>query len=909
MAEKLGLSGEWRFALDPKSVGINFCGGWYGVRLPETVRLPGTAAGNGKGVRCMVDDVDNVGEDYAYVGAAWYQRDVEIPEQWRDRCVRLVLPRTARTMVWMDCIPLGENTLIQAPQCYELGAAASPGLHTLTIRVDNSPVRPMNYGNPSRCENGLEGELRLEAREKVYVRQVRVTPLPERNRARVEAVLRNESGIPAGGVLTIRTECNPDGPRVRDKSLEFLVEEQEKTVWFELYLGENFRSWDEFHPNRYRLEVSLHAENRLGRWRDTAEAAFGMRCFESRGGRLFCNDKAVFLRGDAVGAATFRHMGGGLHSLEFWRSVMEGYRAYGINHLRFHTWCPPEEAFAAADEFGFYLQPELTCSGYVNFPEEEAFEPLLEAELKRQGGAILSAYGNHPSFVMLTLGNEIEGDYRMLGRVVAHLRAIDSTRLYAQGSNNNLNDPFPLEGEDFLITNKARKGPLMMRGSCAYADYPVGMVQNKDAPDTFRGYAQSMEGYAVPVISHELGQYETSPNFDDLKDFPEGKEPRNLKLFQQRMEEKGLLPREKEFFEASCQLAALCYKEDMEMACRTPQMCGFQLLALNDILGQGSSLVGARSITGRPKAPIPASLWKTFCNSRVLLLGMERYVYPGGGLFEAEVRLANFGEGAIPDARVAVAITENGKPLFEQVLAGSVEQGERHCFGRVSFRLPDDGTARRLTVSLSLLGTEVRNEYPIWVYPALHTADDCVVTRLDADARKRLEEGEALLLMPGHINPLKSVEGSFASNFWSYAMFRNLSLERGVEVDPATLGICAERESPLFRGFPTETGTNWQWWQSLHHARPVLLDGLPAELRPLVAVIDNPMRGEKLGLLFEVRAGGGRILFSAVDFNAMENRDPASDALFESMKAYVRSTDFQPKTEAEIEAIAELSAP
>jgi hypothetical protein len=137
-------------------------------------------------------------------------------------------------------------------------------------------------------------------------------------------------------------------------------------------------------------------------------------------------------------------------------------------------------------------------------------------------------------------------------------------------------------------------------------------------------------------------------------------------------------------------------------------------------------------------------------------------------------------------------------------------------------------------------------------------------------------------------------------------MFSNISLERGHEVDPGTLGILADTQSPLFKGFPSEAGSNWQWWQPLRNSRPVIVDNFPRELNPIVSVIDNPMRCHRLALIFEARISKGKLLFSAVDFYHLDKTRPESTALFEAIKRYVASDAFNPAVELKAEDIKGL---
>ena len=119
---------------------------------------------------------------------------------------------------------------------------------------------------------------------------------------------------------------------------------------------------------------------------------------------------------------------------EAWKKILEIYRSYGVNCMRFHSWCPPEAAFAAADELGMMMQPELSHWNCENAFEQEGSFAFYRHELK----AILCQYASHPSFVMLTFGNELHAGlsgHATMNRLLKEARQMDDSRLYANASN------------------------------------------------------------------------------------------------------------------------------------------------------------------------------------------------------------------------------------------------------------------------------------------------------------------------------------------------------------------------------------------------------------------------------------------------------------------------------------------
>lgn len=112
-----------------------------------------------------------------------------------------------------------------------------------------------------------------------------------------------------------------------------------------------------------------------------------------------------------------------------WRRYFQICKGYGINHVRFHSWCPPEACFLAADIEGVYLQPELPFWG--DFKKDDQ---RLMSFLYKEGMNIIRKYGHHPSFVMFALGNELWGDIPTMKKFTDGFRKIDGYKLYTSGN-------------------------------------------------------------------------------------------------------------------------------------------------------------------------------------------------------------------------------------------------------------------------------------------------------------------------------------------------------------------------------------------------------------------------------------------------------------------------------------------
>ncbi len=499
------LDGHWRFALDAKNEGVE--GKWFGPALTDTIQLPGTTDEARKGTPNTAREPGRLTRVYPYVGAAWYQRDIDVPAAWAGKRIVLVLERTKITRLWVDATDLGEQNSLVAPHAYALGSL-TPGRHQLTLRVANTGYP--RIGDPHQISdqtqtnwNGVIGRLGLSVTDPVWIEDVQVYPDRQAHKIRVKIEVGNATGQPANGTLTMSAVPGRGSRPPAAAPVRFSVTGERGVVESEYALGSGAVEWDEFSPVLYRLSVSLQVQAGGRSLRDSKEAGFGLREFTATGAQFRVNGKPTFLRGRADNAA-FPLTGYPPMTVDGWLRVFQIAKAYGLNHMRFHTWCPPEAAFQAADQAGIYLQPEL--------PNWSAFGAAAHDDfLRAEGERLLRAYGNHPSFVMLSLGNELGGKQEAMAPFIKQFKALDPRHLYAQGTNNWFqNVP---EGDDYWASFQYRGKKI--RASFATVDAPQGHVQT-GPPSTMKDYSAEIGGAPVPVVSHEIGEYQVAPDFREI---------------------------------------------------------------------------------------------------------------------------------------------------------------------------------------------------------------------------------------------------------------------------------------------------------------------------------------------------------------------------------------------------------
>ena len=915
--ETVSLAGQWRY----------FKGGAWLADQPaelvkpftETVTLPGTTQTNAKGDEFSLNPAQQKAVDegtvrdsrspimgvwtpvHKNIGAAFYQRDLDIPEKWAGKYLKLTLERTKMTRVWLDGKEVGpaQNGICVA-QVYALGLV-NPGKHVLTILVATGPfprgVGGQHLGALQGNWNGIIGAINLDATDPVWIERVQVQPNIATRKATVKVFLGTDTARSISGELRLDAKSWNGTEHVPAAMKSKFGPTSDGVVTLEYDLGQNAQLWDEWTPVLYRLKVTLKTEG-ASPYRDERQVDFGMREFKREGTIFKINGKVTHLRGTHDGAS-FPLTGHPPMETESWLRIMKTAKAHGINHFRFHTWTPPEAALSAADIVGIYLQPELPSSAGAPYGEDKARDDYE----RTMGEQILREWSNHPSFVMLALGNEIAikrpENRKVMTDIVNHFRTLDPTRLYSEGSNNHFGAPTLNPNDDYWTTVKVPSGDpktpyAVIRSSFSGGN---GWLNTQD-PSTMTDYLAQLKLCLVPLIGHEVGQFAIFPDLNERKKYTGVYRLRNYDMIEKRMRANHLIEQNQAFFKASGQLSILCYREEIEAYLRTPGFGGFQLLDLLDFQGQGTSLVGILDAFHDSKGLITPEAWREFCSEIVPLVRMSKRTWTANETFKAEAQVAHYGAASLSGVEAQWSVKNaTGNVLANGVLPkGDIPRGGVHLLGSITFPLINMAAPAQLTLELQLPGTPYLNRYPLWVYPATvdtATPQGLTVTRKLDEALAELSKGAAVVLLPDLKEIAQcSVKSGFETVFWNFC-FAN---------QPPTMGILCDPEHPLFEIFPTEFHSNWQWFWPTTKARAMVLTAAPADFRPVVQMIDNIETCRKLSLIWEAKVGTGRLIVCSSDLPAIQDK-PEGRQLFSSLLRYAGSTKFQPKQELSAEAV------
>lgn len=935
MDNTINLAGEWDFQLDPQDCGIAY--GWFNRALEQHITLPGSLQAQGFGddvtlnTRWIGDIADRsyytdpryapyreagnikvpfwLQPDKHFRGAAWYQREVVIPEEWRGRRITLTLERPHwETRVWLDGQTAGANNSLSTPHVHDFGCDVAPGRHALTIRVSNEMIVNVGQNAHSVSEhtqtnwNGIVGKMELVAGSPVYVDEVQVYPDVQRKTAKVRVQLANaltqEAGVQVSVAAGLQNATNAH--RQQPITRQTAVPASGCAMEIDYPLGDDAATWDEFSPALYTLTVNITG-NVDGRTIDDAKTlTFGLREVSVIGTQIAINGRPTFIRG-TLECAIFPRTGYPPTDVASWKRIIGVAKAHGLNQFRFHSWCPPEAAFIAGDELGFYFQVE--CAAWANQGSTIGEGRPLDCWLYEEAHRIIRAYGNHPSFIMMAYGNEPAGNIRdYLSKWVTYWRGFDPRRLHTGGA-----------GWPILVENDYHNIPEPRIQGWGQE---LGSRINALPPETLTDYSDWVQRLNKPIVSHEIGQWCVYPNFDEIEKYTGPVKAKNFEIFRDTLNANRMGDQAHDFLHASGKLQVLCYKEDIESALRTRGFAGFHLLDLHDFPGQGTALVGVLDPFWEEKGYVTPAEFSRFCNSTTLLARIGKRIWRTSETFNADLDIAHFGPAPLRNAVVEWKLVNAGGVVMAQgeFDALDIPIGNGTRIGRIEAPLASVTPARQYALVTSIRGTPIENDWDVWVFAndveVNAPADVLIAESLDDEAMAKLEQGGKVLLMlpPAQVKADSTI--GFSTVFWNTSWTRMGQGQRGgkpaVGQAPHTLGILCNPNHAIFGEFPTESHSNWQWWELVHGAAAMTLDGMPPALRPLVQPIDTWFENRRLGLLFEARVNGGKLMVCSMDLrNDLEQRVVARQMLH-SVLRYMTSAAFNPQIAVDADAIRAL---
>lgn len=908
------------------------------IHFEDSIVLPSTTEISKKG-RLFIDSSQkaHLSRVYPFTGTCYYKKKIRFPEFFLGKPCQLVLERTKSTAIYFDGQLVSSSMDMLITQKHTLTACLEGQEHEIIVAVDNDGLRHPAFptallsghqftDHTQTNWNGMMGAMFIEALETTVIEWVKIEKGVDEPVLFVELHI-SHWGEEKSVQITCETTTALDESFVRT---ERLAKGQNRFVYV-LNSKKELPFWSEFHPTLLEFCFTILCQ---GKMLAQHIERTGFRDLKTKGRHLLLNGIRASMRG-TIDCAIYPLTGCPPMKKEEWMQIYQKMQEYGLNHYRFHSWCPPKEAFLAADECGMYLQVELPFFATAFYDKgSPGYDPLLEDYIVDQSQKLLKEYGNHPSFLFYAIGNEMTGDLSAFEKVLQFCKGIRQDKLYSQGANNYVDTPMCCNEDEFWVTMRTAPGEAVVRASFSHADLPLGHIQTEQRQGTNVTYDEAVKQAEIPVIAHEIGQYETYPNILEPSHYTGVTRSSAIEHYIKRMkqeEKTDFLEKNETYIKATGALAVQCYKEDIEAIMRTSEMSGFQLLSMQDFPGQGTALIGLMDSFMEDKGLIEPEKFRQFCNSRTVFAKFSSYTYFAGEEIKIQPGIFNYTEEDLTEEVLTVRLVvehakqddvpEMGnrktkttksdfmkteiletdlvktKPMnadpqnteffhteYRVQLApcGAITRCQEICIQTEAIK-----NAVQATLILSIAG--VQNTYPIWVYPKETAVPDKHVHVLDHEpSREQLKhlKNETILVFSNALP--NSIEAGFASDFWSYPMFRMICESRGLKPAPGTMGILADNTHPALSNFPTDFFASWQWQQLLVHAHPIIQDVEPQvneAVTTIVEVIDHFERAHRLGLLVEKQVGSTTILLCTI--NLPDHLDiPECRQLYKSLVEY-----------------------
>lgn len=811
-----------------------------------------------------------------YVGEVVYTRSIVVPKAWKGRKVTIFLERPhIETTVWVNGKEVGHQMSLNTPHVYDVSAVVEPGKkNTIAITVYNG-IENVGVGQDSHSVtdqtqgnwNGLAGRMELQCHGRHPVGHVQVFPQVKEETATVVV-----SGTKDRVTLLL------DGHVVNAKRLD------DSTYLLPM---KNARQWSETSPYVYHLAVCSRD--------DTCRTVFGMRAITIRGRQFYLNGHPIWIRG-TVENCTFPLTGFPPTDVASWRRIFVKCKQYGLNAMRFHSYCPPEAAFAAADEVGFYLAPE--GPSWPNHGVKMNYGMPIDSYLMAETQRMVRHYGNHPSFLMMSAGNEPAGDWVSWGnRWVAYWKKSDPRRVYC---SFNVGGGWAWDnGSEYHVKGGGR-----------------GLDWNRAAPqsvDNFeqdlsfpRNYKDSIPNHS-PIIAHEQGQWCAFPDLRERSQYTGVYKAYNFDIFEDLLRDNGMAAMAGKFLYASGKLQTLCYRFEMERNLRTRGYAGFMLLGLNDYSGQGTALVGPLNVFWREKGYVDSTQWRQSCNDLVVMAEFPKFVFASGESCKVSVDVYNavYGKELLRGARLSYAITPSVSDTVVCTL--DLPCGKNLHVARIPLDTRTDRPGKyTLTLRLQTGSRTVTNQYDYWVYPPL-PSQDCephdrnlyIADSLDAQALAVLRRGgKVLITAAGKVRYGNDVRQTYMPVFWNTSWFKMRP--------PHTTGLTIDTQHPLFREFPTDDWANLNWWELVNKAQVMNLSELPKDYQSPIQPIDTWHVSRKLGMLIEARVLKGKLLMTTMDISTCLDRRLVVRQMRKAILDYMESDRFQPALTLPVSVITDF---
>lgn len=911
---KIALNGTWNFSLD-RDAHQN----WADKKAPlpkDTIQVPGSIEEQGYGEPSSHYPIGTWKKDREYEGVAWYVKEIEIAKDVLSHDFFLEIKGVRWiTQLWVDGKYVGKEDSLSTVHRYKITSLVNGGgKHRLAIRIDNQMHLPLQESHihsyhTATYWGGITGGVELIKELPNTIQEVKVHSEIEKKFVHLEIEVDRENCEDRKNWEVLVNIYDQNGSLVKSKA-STLQEEKEAYQAISIELGEKVREWSPKDPHLYHAEIMLFHD---GKEYDKKNVRFGFRTISTQENQILLNHLPIFLTG-YVDCCIFPNTGYPQWEIAHYREQFKMVKSYGFNHVRLHGWTPPEPFWQAADEVGMLVQTELPhwsrqyTKRECQAPEE--VHSFLTQELKR----LIKALQHHPSFVMLSMGNELisEEGHPQLNELVQLARQLDPSRIYTDNTGHG------------QLPSQNRKGDFFVP---TLNWHPPYNIDHAATTDTTSDYSEVTRLEKKPLIAHEHGQFTMYVRPEEERKYQGILKPHWLETVHQTLEAKGIQSRTNEFIESTGLHLVRSLKENMEKARRTPNLSGIQLLDIRDFPGQGHATVGILDVFWDPKNVVEPEKFRQFNEQTVVLMRSNKRTFYNDEELAIRIELSHFGLPAnTADLEWSLKSDETVWKQETVKISGISGTGLVDLI-KIKEKIPvDEAKKVTLVASINVNGNIYSNQWDFWLFPRQVLPNNCdriwtnipelrsalygarvegtigldelsfkeekgldlaITDQIGRDVLQFLVDGRKVWLMAKENGQHDEVLTRYLPIFWNYLWFpEQVGTTMGMRIHP----------HPVFDDFPNDGHSDWGWYHLVDRTIAINLELTP-NVKPIIEVIDNFNRAKRLAYVYEVNVGKGKLFVSTLNLTDRKMmKRPESHFLLFKIIEYLKSTKFQPSS-------------
>lgn len=430
---KISLEGFWKFRVDEDNIGEKE--EWLrGFESEDLIYVPSSW------------NEQNPKWDQ-FSGAAWYQKDVYIGENLEGKIAWVIFEGAGyKTKVWINERFVGEHEGSFTSFKFKVGDLKTGCFNRIVVKVDNTPsisdLPPAVNLNVTAFDffhyGGIHRPVYVEFTDQHYIRDITINA--------------DSKGCLKVSVDIVSEETADLNVILGSKDVTSIIyREKISGVKTGKYASERkiegVKPWSPETPNLYTLILELCIGGNI---RDSLYERIGFRDIEVKGGRIYLNGKAIFLKGFSRHEDFIvfgKHLPGPVLVRDFYLMKKMKANSFRTSHYPYSS-----EHLDLADEFGFLviLEPPLCYSGIERIIEKR--EDLSElfsgeeylAKAKEVISEMIKEHRNRPSVIMYSVLNEPPSDIpevaEFIRKLAGYFKEMDPSRPITFASHRSVKD-------------------------------------------------------------------------------------------------------------------------------------------------------------------------------------------------------------------------------------------------------------------------------------------------------------------------------------------------------------------------------------------------------------------------------------------------------------------------------------